>query len=365
MSTVIWIISILIIWPLTLISWIKKHSKKLISVSILFYTVASTYTLFSELSFFRAYFYTLDRDVRLSLIYFSFFSLATCAIYLTKGNGTETIDNMPLTYVASNDIYFLLFFIAGFIALFSIQTIIISILSFGSAVLLIYNRRTNGRGVASPHLFVSAGFACFIISFFLLQFSSMFNNFFGSVIYSFAILFLFLSAIKCIDFFRLAWAASAIWLVGIAIFMFSVAMPQMLITDQMRLSSDGRFSYRIEIVERGRNSEHVRLFARELETERESVIILPELFGSLVMEDGEKFGDFVLWEDDKYILLLDPRMWIDDTNWLALNEIDMSTESAQPFSPIDIELFWLLQDLWIEGGCGVELALMVIQVLQE
>jgi len=203
--------------------------------------------------------------------------------------------------------------------------------------------------VASPHLFVFAGFICFFVTFYLLQLSLMFSSFFVSVLYSFVLLSLFLSVIKCIDFFRLAWAASAIWLIGVAIFMLSIAMPPALIADQMRPSKDGRFSYRIEIVDRGRSSEHVRLFTRELETEGENIIILPELSGSLAIEDGEKFGDLVLWKDDLYILFIDPRMWIGDTNWLALNEIDMSTKSALPFSPIDREeLFWLVHDLWID-----------------
>jgi len=309
------------------------------------------YTLFSERSFFWAFFHAQGRDIRLSLIFFSFFSLAACTIYLTgwiKSNGSETNDKLPKIYVAINGIYILLLCFLGLILISDIYYIVLTIFLFVSAVILIFNLRTNARRLASPPLAVLAGFICFMVSFYLSPFILEFNSFLSSVLYFFVLLFLFLSAIKCVGLFRFTWAASAIWLVGLAIFMFGVNMPPTLITDQMRLSSDGRFSYRIEIVDRGRNSEHVRLFTHEVETGNESTIILPELSGTLVSRDRERFGGFVLWEDDMYILFLDRRMWSGDTNWLAINEIDMSTENAVPFSVIDRrELFQLAHDLWL------------------
>ena len=342
--------SILILWPLASISWFKRHSKKLIAVAILFYTVVLAYTLFSERSFFWDFFYSLGRQERLSLTYFSFFSLAACAIYLTGwtiSNDSETIYDLTLKCAISNGIFIFNFFIWGLAAIF---TVVIPLISFGFVLILICNLRAQDRRETSLPLMILSGLICSIASFSLLRLSVTFNSFFGSVFYTFVILFLFLCAIKCLKLFRFAWLASAVWIVGIAIFMLSAAVPPALITDQMRLSSDGRFSYRVEIIDRGRDSEHVRLFTREEETGKESIIILPELSGSMVIEDGENFGDFVLWEDDRYLLFLDWRLWSGDTNWLAINEIDMSTESAVPFSQTDRGmLFWLSQELWFEA----------------
>ena len=310
--------------------------------------MASIYTLFSNRSLFWAVFYALGRATRLSLIYFSFFSLAACTIYLTgwvKSNDSERTDGLPLSYKISNGIFITFLCLMGLVFIYNMFPVIFSILLFASAVAILCNLRSLAkRDTSLMGLVVLIYF--FSLPVFLL-FSFMFSSFFGVILYSFAILLLYLGATNSIDFFNLSWVGSTVWLVGLAIFMFGVNIPA-LITDQMRLSSDGRFSYRIEIVDRGRNSEHVRLFTHEVETGNESTIILPELSGSLVMRDRERFGGFVLWEDDRYILFLDQRMWIGDTNWLAINEIDMSTESAVPFSMIDGgELFCLAYDLWL------------------
>ena len=351
-STAIWIVSILILWPLTSISWIKRHSKALVSAAILLHTAVLMYALFSERSSYWAFFITLGNTERLSLTYFSFFSIAACAIYLTgltESNDPETNDELPFSFVMSNRIYIAFLCLLGLISLIDLYFIIITIFSFGSAIILICNLYAQERKKTWLPLVILAGFICFITSSFMLPLF-MTPSFLRSAIRSFVIFTLLLCAIRCVKFFRFAWTASTVWLISLAIFMLiNSTAPPALITDQMRLSNDNRFSYRIEIVDRGRNSEHVRLFTHEVETGEESTIILPELSGSLVIEDGEIFGDFVLWEDDRYVLFLDRRMWIGDTNWLAINEIDMSTESAVPISQFDREeLFLFARNLWYD-----------------